>query len=35
MRRQRNRFQMKESDKSSKKEPNEIDISNVLDKELK
>ena len=35
MRRQRNLFQKKEQDKTSKKELKEIEISNLLDKRLK
>ena len=35
MQRQRNMFQMKEQDKTSEKELNKMEISNVSDKELK
>ena len=35
MRRQKNMFQLKEQDKTSEKEPNKMEISNLLEKEFK
>ena len=35
MRRQRNMFQMKEQDKTSEKEPNQVEVSNLPNKDFK